>query len=637
MEERVTIRELARRSGVSVGTVSRALNGYTDVRPETRERIMRLASELDYTPAAAARSLVTQRSHVIGVFMETGEGHPDLQHPFFHEVLGGLKQRVGREGFDLLLFASERPGGGYGRHSYLKRARHHNVDGCALIGLDPDDDEVRRLARGEMPCVAIDMQLEGPLTEVVMSDNEDGAATAVRHLYDLGHRRIATITGMIDSRPGIDRLRGYRAAIQELGLAYRDDYVRYGDFYAESGREQTARLLALDEPPTAIFAAADMMAIGAVRAASEAGPDRAGRPQHRRVRRHPACSPREPAPHHAAPGQARPGRGGRRCPRGTDRRRSGASVAPDAPRRARRTRQHRRSVGETRFAPRPPPAAFVRAVPKPFLSVVQWRRENPMPKRLAIVASAIALVLAPAALVACGGDDSGSDSTTPKSAAQGEAPLQKGTTLTLWTMPNSPQPKEDLQKMVEPFTAKTGVKVDVQEVGWDVQFDRIRNAAVAGEGPDITQAGTTQVPFFAALGGFTDLSDRVEEIGGKGAYAEGIWNTTQVRGPGRHVGRAVVHRGALDLLPQGRAREGGRRSRDGLRRPGLVQGDAAGDQGQGAGHRAVRRARQEGVRPRPPGHAVRVGQRRRGALRRRQAVHDQHGARRSRAWSSWAT
>ena len=91
MEERVTIKELARVSGVSVGTVSRALNGYADVRPETRERIMRLARELDYTPAAAARSLVTQRSHIIGVFMETGEGHPDLQHPFFHEVLGGLK------------------------------------------------------------------------------------------------------------------------------------------------------------------------------------------------------------------------------------------------------------------------------------------------------------------------------------------------------------------------------------------------------------------------------------------------------------------------------------------------------------------------------------------------------------------
>jgi LacI family transcriptional regulator len=271
MEERVTIKELARVSGVSVGTVSRALNGYADVRPETRERIMRLARELDYTPAAAARSLVTQRSHIIGVFMETGEGHPDLQHPFFHEVLGGLKQRVGAEGFDLLLFASERPGNGYGPHSYLKRARHHNVDACALIGLDPEDAEVRRLARAEMPCIGIDMNLEGDNVEVVMSDNEGGAIAAVRHLYELGHRRIATITGMMDSRPGADRLRGYRTAVQQAGLAYRDDYVAYGDFYAESGREATAKLLASDEPPTAIFAAADMMAIGAIRAAAEAG------------------------------------------------------------------------------------------------------------------------------------------------------------------------------------------------------------------------------------------------------------------------------------------------------------------------------------------------------------------------------
>ena len=153
-----------------------------------------------------------------------------------------------------------------------------------------------------------------------------------------------------------------------------------------------------------------------------------------------------------------------------------------------------------------------------------------MPKRLAVVASAIALALAPMAFVACGGDDGGDNQAAGTSKTSGEQQLQKGVTLTLWTMPNSPKPKEDLQKMVEPFTAKTGVKVDVQEVGWDVQFDRIRNAAVSGEGPDITQAGTTQVPFFAALGGFTDLSDRVSDIGGKDAYAEGIWNTTQVEG-----------------------------------------------------------------------------------------------------------
>jgi LacI family transcriptional regulator len=270
-EERVTIRQLARASGVSIGTVSRALNGYADVNPETRERIMRLARELDYTPAAAARSLKTQRSHVIGVFLETGEGHPDLQHPFFHEVLVGLKNSIGAGGYDLLLFASEHPGNGYGSHTYLKRARHHDVEGTVLMGTDPEDPEVRRLVRSELATVGVDVELEGPATTFVMSDNNDGAAKAVRYLHSLGHRRIATITGLLETKPGADRLKGYRQAMQATGLAYRDEYVAYGDFYVESGRRAMADLLALDEPPTAVFAASDMMALGAIRAAGDAG------------------------------------------------------------------------------------------------------------------------------------------------------------------------------------------------------------------------------------------------------------------------------------------------------------------------------------------------------------------------------
>jgi LacI family transcriptional regulator len=270
-EERITIRELARLSGVSIGTVSRALNGYTDVNPDTRERIMRLARELDYTPAAAARSLVTQRSHVIGVFLETGEGHPDLQHPFFHEVLVGVKNAIGAGGYDLLLFASERPGNGYGQHSYLKRARHHNTEGVVLFGVDPDDTEVRRLARSEMACVGVDVELVGPKTEYVISDSMSGIALAMRHLHDLGHRRIATITGLLDKRTGAERLRAYRSEMQSLGLGYRDEYVGYGDFYVDSGHRAMAALLELPEPPTAVVAASDMMALGAIRAVAEAG------------------------------------------------------------------------------------------------------------------------------------------------------------------------------------------------------------------------------------------------------------------------------------------------------------------------------------------------------------------------------
>src|SRR4051812_38592176 len=270
-EERVTIRQLAQLSGVSIGTVSRALNGYADVSDQTRERVMRLARELDYTPAAAARSLKTQRSHVIGVFLETGEGHPDLQHPFFHEVLVGLKRAIGAAGFDLLLFSAEHPGNGYGSHAYLKRCHHHSVEGAVLMGADAEDPEVRRLVRSELPTVGVDVEVEGPATTYVISDNEDGGSRAVRYLHSIGHRRIATITGLLDKRPGADRLRGYRQALQANGLAYRDEYVAYGDFYVESGRRAMADLLSLDEPPTAVFAASDMMALGAIRAAGDAG------------------------------------------------------------------------------------------------------------------------------------------------------------------------------------------------------------------------------------------------------------------------------------------------------------------------------------------------------------------------------
>ena len=148
-----------------------------------------------------------------------------------------------------------------------------------------------------------------------------------------------------------------------------------------------------------------------------------------------------------------------------------------------------------------------------------------MRRRIAPVTALVMAVLALAVgLVACGGDG-GSSSTTTKG---DQAKL--GGTVKLWIMPNGPKPKEDMDALLKPFEQKTGVKVDTEVVGWDVQFDRIRNAAVSGEAPDVTQAGTTQVPFFAALGGFEDLNKRVSDVGGKAAYPQGVWQTTQVVG-----------------------------------------------------------------------------------------------------------
>jgi multiple sugar transport system substrate-binding protein len=143
------------------------------------------------------------------------------------------------------------------------------------------------------------------------------------------------------------------------------------------------------------------------------------------------------------------------------------------------------------------------------------------------VALAIAAALVGALVFAgCGGDDNDGDEGGTGGAAKSE--IQPGTTVTLWIMNNGPQPVEDMEATLEPFTADTGIDVNVELVGWDVQFDRIRNAAVSGEGPDVTQAGTTQVPFFAALGGFEDVGGRTADIGGDAAYPDGVWQTTQV-------------------------------------------------------------------------------------------------------------
>ena len=152
-----------------------------------------------------------------------------------------------------------------------------------------------------------------------------------------------------------------------------------------------------------------------------------------------------------------------------------------------------------------------------------------MRSRYTIVLAIAAVLVGALVYTGCGGDDDSTSNSSANTDSQA-AKITPGTTVKLWIMPNGPQPQEDMEASLVPFTEKTGIKVDVEVVDWGVQLDRIRNAAVSGEGPDITQAGTTQVPFFAALGGFEDLSDRVEDIGGAAAYPEGVWKTTQVVG-----------------------------------------------------------------------------------------------------------
>jgi len=263
---------VAELSGVSVATVSRVFNGYADVSAETRARVLASARKLEYAPSAAARTLVKQRSQLIGVVLFTGLEHPDIAHPFFQDVLVGVKHGIGALGYDVLLFATEQPGStGGGPHSYLRRARHHRVDGVVLMGVERDDPEVEKLVESRIPLIGVDIAVAGDRASWVSSDNVGGARLAVRHLHSLGHTRIATIAGAQDTKPGVDRLLGYRAELHDLGLDRRAEYEQVGDFYVQSGEDAMRALLALPEPPTAVFAAADMMAVGAINAAQQSG------------------------------------------------------------------------------------------------------------------------------------------------------------------------------------------------------------------------------------------------------------------------------------------------------------------------------------------------------------------------------
>jgi LacI family transcriptional regulator len=265
-----TIRELADQAGVSVMTVTRVLGGDAAIDPGTRERVLALVRELEVTADISAVAVNDLPSQVIGVILDTS-GHADLRHPVFGDVLDGLKERISEGGYDLLFFTGSTPAGSIRTHDYLDRCRRHHIDGMILMGVGRSFPEIQKLVRSEVPCIGVELDLTGPKTGYVMSDSVEGAKMAIRHLYEQGRRKIATITGMTYTRPSRDRLAGYREQIEELGLSQHSEYVQSGDFYEPSGFTAMERLIALDNPPDAVFCASDMMAVGAIGAAKAAG------------------------------------------------------------------------------------------------------------------------------------------------------------------------------------------------------------------------------------------------------------------------------------------------------------------------------------------------------------------------------
>ena len=262
----VSLKDIASQCGVSVATVSKALNDHSDIGVDTKERIRRVAKEMGYVPNAAAKSMKTNRTHNIGVlFMD--DANSGLTHDFFASVLEGFKRGVEKEGYDITFISNDRARPG--RSTYLNHARYRRFDGVIIANVHFEDPEVVELVKSDIPVVTIDHIYND--TTTILSDNVDGMAALVDFAVENGHERIAYIHGA-DSSVTRARLVTFNRKLEEHGIEVPDEYILESPYRDTHGAyERTLQLLDYRNPPTCIFYPDDYAAYGGIRAITEKG------------------------------------------------------------------------------------------------------------------------------------------------------------------------------------------------------------------------------------------------------------------------------------------------------------------------------------------------------------------------------
>ncbi|MET0424567.1 MAG: LacI family DNA-binding transcriptional regulator [Actinoplanes sp.] len=263
--ERPTLEAVARRAGVSRATVSRVVNGSTSVAASIREAVTRAVEELGYVPNQAARSLVTQRTESIALIVPETANRVFSDDLFFPAIIRGVGAELEAADKQLVLMMA----GSAKSHDRVERyAAAGHVDGVMFASMHGADPLPGTLVRLGIPVICSGRPIGDAMVPYVDVDHFGGVAAAVRHLVGSGRRRIATIAGPQDMVAGIDRLAGYRATLEEAGLA---QHVTTGDFTRESGIAAMRRLLDEDPKLDAVFVASDMMAHGALQTLRQAG------------------------------------------------------------------------------------------------------------------------------------------------------------------------------------------------------------------------------------------------------------------------------------------------------------------------------------------------------------------------------
>lgn len=259
------IYDVGRRAGVSRSTVSRVLNDKGEVDPKTAEQVWNAVRELNYHPNASARALVRQKTDMIGVMLA------HVSDPFYERLIKGIESIIYARNMGVVFYNSD---DNLQSHDSLVSSvlGSNRVDGLIIVGSYLGDKKtILDIIGTGFPIALIERFFTDSKVPCVVVDNRQGAALAVEHLIQLGHRRIGYITGNLHYQTAIDRLEGYKETLDKFKIPVEEELIVFGDFHYESGYEAMKQLLTLNERPTAVFTGNDMTAFGAVLAINESG------------------------------------------------------------------------------------------------------------------------------------------------------------------------------------------------------------------------------------------------------------------------------------------------------------------------------------------------------------------------------
>lgn len=261
----VSLKEIAKRCNVSVASVSKALNGYPDIGEETRNMIIRTASEMGYLPNSSAIALKTKKSHNLGVLF-ADDALNGLTHDYFNHILESFKEEAESKGYDIT-FTSRNISGM--KMNYFEHCRYRGVDGVLIACEDFFNEQIQELVRADIPIVTIDHVFDGRIA--IVSNNVQGMEELVTYVYSRGHRKIAYVHGA-DSSVTRNRMNSFYRTCQRLGVNVPDEYVLEAPYRdADKAAEATAVLLSLKNPPTCILYPDDYAAMGGINEIREKG------------------------------------------------------------------------------------------------------------------------------------------------------------------------------------------------------------------------------------------------------------------------------------------------------------------------------------------------------------------------------